>query len=133
MALVIEVQGDPQAVGEDREAPASAQGSGHGFHRRADVDEDRGLVGHEAGRALGDGPLLLDVEGRLAFAAQAQRLLCGLGAGAAVEALQQAGLVERDDVPPDRLRRDLEARRELVDGDEALRLGQLENLPLAVG
>ena len=115
--VAIEFAGDVEIVGDHQQAGMPAQRLGDFLRRRADVDQQRGVVGHEAGRRLAD-PALGLVRDQLA------RLVGEIGDArrdhrAAMHPHQRVGLAQFVQVAPDGLQRDAEMRRQLLDADAA--------------
>ncbi|MNC91093.1 hypothetical protein D3C83_72880 [compost metagenome] len=99
------------------------------FRGRADIDEERTLVGHQGGRRLADGALLLrgDETPRLI----GQILDVGGDDGAAMHAIEQPLVAQLVQVLADGLRRHAEARRQRVDVEPPGVPGERQNVRLS--
>src|SRR5215469_14812375 len=126
--ILAENTGDLQVVGDDSEASMAQQRLRHLLCRRADVDEERGIVGNVLGCELRDLPLglqSLHLPGLIGgvFYARGQTRTT-------VVALQKLPVAELIDIAPDGLRRHREMIGQRLDRHEAPLMDEVEDLLL---
>ena len=129
--MAVEQHRDVEIVGDDEEVLVRGQRARHLLGRGADIDEERAAVRDQRGGRGTDRLLLVggDEPPRLV----GEVFDAGGDDGAAVDTGQRAALAEIVEILADRLRRDLEPARELLDHDAARGARDVEDFGLAMG
>jgi hypothetical protein len=129
--MAIEQHRDVEIVGDDEEVLVRGQRARHLLGRGADIDEERAAVRDQRGGRGTD--RLLFVGGDEPPRLVGEVFDAGGDDGAAVDTGQRAALAEIVEILADRLRRDLEPARELLDHDAPRGARDVEDFGLAMG